>query len=119
MDLVGQCLDKLVVDREGLKSGRVDGIVLELADGKPPRVAFIEIGPSVQARRYPRWLAALVRWALRKVSSSDDNAVLRVPFDKLKPQRNEVVAPIGMKETPGGRLEKWVRDQIVARLPGA
>lgn len=118
MDLVGECLDKLVVDRDGLKAGRVDGIVLELAAGKPPRVAFIEFGPSVQARRYPRWLAALVRWIVRKANGGDA-AAMRVPFDKLKFQRNEVVAPIKMKDAPGGALERWVRDRIIARIPGA
>jgi hypothetical protein len=118
MDLVGECLDKLVVDAHGKKAGRVDGIVLELHEGKPPRVAFIEMGPSVQARRLPRWLAACARWAIRKASGGDD-ASIRVRFERIKLQRNEIVAPIEAKDTPGGVLETWVRSHIIGRIPGA
>jgi hypothetical protein len=118
VDLARECLDKLAVDRHGQKAGRADGIVLELEDGRPPRVAFIDIGPSVQARRYPRWLAACVRWLIRKTSGNHEAAV-RVPFDKVKLQRNEVMVAIDSKDTPGGALERWLRDHVITRIPGA
>ena len=35
--------------------GKVDGIVLELDDGQPPRLAYIETGATTLARRlHPR-----------------------------------------------------------------
>jgi hypothetical protein len=118
VDLARECLDKLVIDRHGKKAGRADGIVLELEEGRPPRVAFIDIGPSVQARRSPRWLAACVRWLIRKASGSADASV-RVPFDKVTLQRNEVMVAIDSKDTPGGALERWLRDHVITRIPGA
>jgi hypothetical protein len=81
-------------------------------------VACIEIGPSVQARRFPRWLAACVRWLIRK-GSGIDKAAVRVPFDQIKFQRNELMVPIELKDTPGGALERWIRDRIIKRIPGA
>lgn len=44
MHLVREVLDKQVIDPNHRKAGRVDGIVLELRPGAPPRVAFIEVG---------------------------------------------------------------------------
>jgi hypothetical protein len=118
MELVGDCLDKLVVDRHGKKAGRVDGIVLELVEGQPPKVAFIELGPAVMARRFPRWLSAPVRWIVRK-TFGEERATARIPAERVKLQRNEVVVDIDANETPGGVSEQWVRTRIITRIPGA
>jgi hypothetical protein len=118
MDLVGECLDKLVVDRDGAKAGRVDGIVLNLTVGKPPKVAFVELGPAVQARRLPRWASRCVQWMICRCSGADQ-AVARIAFEQIKLQRNEVVVPLDVNQLPGGRLEHWVRGRIIKRIPGA
>ena len=65
MNLVRDCLDKQLRDREGRKMGRVDGLVMELDGEAQPRVTFIEVGAVAQAARlHPRlgrWVAALAR----------------------------------------------------------
>jgi len=43
MDLVRDCLDKQIDDRFKRRMGRVDGIVLEVEPGRPPRVAYVEL----------------------------------------------------------------------------
>jgi hypothetical protein len=63
MKLVCDVLDQPVIDRNGHPMGRVDGIVLELRDAAPPRVASIVIGPTALGQRlHPvigRWVAAI------------------------------------------------------------
>lgn len=51
MHLVRDLLDKPIRDRNGREMGRVDGVVLSLGSGKPPRVVAVEIGPAVLADR--------------------------------------------------------------------
>ena len=43
LDLIRDVLDTQVTDREETKMGRVDGLVLELREGQPPRVVSIEM----------------------------------------------------------------------------
>jgi sporulation protein YlmC with PRC-barrel domain len=51
MQLARDLLDNQVIDRAGRKMGKVDDIVLVLRRGKPPRVAWIEMGlPTTLAR---------------------------------------------------------------------
>ena len=44
MELIRDILDKQLVDRRETKVGKVDGLVVELREGEPPRIVFIEIG---------------------------------------------------------------------------
>src|SRR5689334_17807808 len=55
VDVVSEVLDREVVDRNGRQMGRVDGIVLDIGAGEPPRVAALVVGPSALAYRlHPR-----------------------------------------------------------------
>jgi len=63
MDLIRDVLDNQIVDRNQRNMGKVDGIVMELRDREPPRLAYIEVGmPTLARRLHPRlqrWVAAL------------------------------------------------------------
>ena len=61
MNLVHDVLDRVVVDRNEKHLGRVDGLVLELRDGAPPRVAYVEIGAETASRRVAGWLTRLTQ----------------------------------------------------------
>ena len=53
--MIRDVLDKQLVDRQQRKMGKVDGIVVELRDGKPPRLAYITVGATTLAQRlHPR-----------------------------------------------------------------
>ncbi len=43
--LVADFLDEQLVDRKGEPAGRVDGIVIELREDRPPRVVCVEASP--------------------------------------------------------------------------
>jgi sporulation protein YlmC with PRC-barrel domain len=63
VNVVRDLLDKLLVDRNGREMGRVDGIVLDLRQGEPPRLASFVVGPTaLGSRLHPvlgRWVHAL------------------------------------------------------------
>ena len=65
LDLTREVLDMQLVDRDRTKLGRVDGIVLELREGQPPRIDALEMGFAVLARRVGRraegWVERLRR----------------------------------------------------------
>lgn len=117
MDLARDVLDKQVVDQDENKMGRVDGLVLELRGDQPPRVEAIEMGFVVLARRiHPRvesWVERLRRFSVRKT------ARYRVPWSKVKDVTPyHVQLAVKAAETPAFAWEKWLRDHIVAKVPG-
>src|SRR5436190_722309 len=67
MHLVADVLDKQLLDVTGKNAGRADGVVLELRDGAPPRLAYVEVGPITLigrlSTRLARWYARLGRRA--------------------------------------------------------
>ena len=118
LDLIRDVLDKQVVDRAETKMGRVDGVVLELREGGPPRVAALEMGFATLARRiHPRvesWLEALRnRWSVRRT------ARFRPAWEKvLDVTTHHVQLDVDLEETPAIDWERWLRVHVVAKVPG-
>ena len=118
LDLVRDVLDTQVVDREETKMGRVDGLVLELREGQPPRVESIEMGFVVLAQRlHPRLEDWFLR--LRRRFSVRRTACYSVPWSKVKD-----VTPFCVKldveaaGTPAFDWERWLRDHVIVHFPG-
>jgi hypothetical protein len=59
MDLMRDCLDKQLEDSNKRRMGRVDGIILEVEDGRQPRVAYIEVGVKTLMNRLSSRLGSL------------------------------------------------------------
>lgn len=114
--LVHDVLDAQLVDRTQQKMGRVDGLVLELRDGEPPRVAELLIGGSVQAERIGRWMVALSRAVARLLHI--ERAVTRVPFEKVRVIGSCVELDLDARTTSALRTETWLDDHVVCRIPG-
>ncbi|HEX3552122.1 MAG TPA: hypothetical protein VIA62_02710 [Thermoanaerobaculia bacterium] len=118
LDLVRDVLDKQVVDREETKMGRVDGLVLEIRPGQPPRIEAIEMGFVVLARRlHPRLEAWLER--LRRRFPVRKTARYRVPWPVVKDVNPFCVQlDVAALDTPAFDWERWLRDHVVAHVPG-
>ena len=112
-------LDNQLVDRRGRNMGKVDGIVIELREGKPPRLAYIEVGASVLARRlHPR----LGEWALalqRKLTKEQDAMPFRIAWSKVRDIGIDVEVDLNAEETEALALEHWLRKHVIGRIPGA
>lgn len=117
MDLIRDVLDNQIVDRNQRKMGKVDGIVIELRDGEPPRLAYLEVGMPTLARRvHPRlqhWVAAVQRmWGAKQ------SEPFRIPFSKVRDVGIDVEVDLEAEETPALAYEQWLRENIIKQIPG-
>lgn len=117
MELVRDCLDKQVDDREKRRMGRVDGIILVLEPDRAPRVAYIEMGVTTLMSRLSVRLGRLVARWMRKWNIDPDP--FRVPWGKLKVGVNTVSADVEAEKTPALEWELWLRKKVIGKIPGA
>lgn len=117
MELVRDILDKQIVGRDELKLGKVDGILLEMRDQKPPRVAFLELGSATFARRLGR---RFERWAVmlnRRLHVR--RARYRIDFGHVRSWEPDVNVDVDAKPSPAWAWERWTRERIIKKLPFA
>lgn len=117
MDLIRDCLDEQLVDRKGRPMGRVDGIILELDQNGPPRVAQIELGGITLANRLNSRFGKLIARLMRCVRKPADR--YRIPWSKVRVGLNKVTADVEAEKTPALEWELWLRKRIIGRIPGA
>ena len=117
MDLVRELLDIQVRDRHFRKVGRVDGIVVELREGKPPRVERLELGFVVLARRIGRRVEKVAEhWHKRlDVRRSARYHIRWSEVIEVKMHHLKVNVPA--EESVAFDWERWAR-RIVERMPG-
>lgn len=118
VNLAHDVLDAQLVDHLQEKIGRVDALLLELEDGQPPRVATIVIGGAARAERVGRWFAALRRgW--RAMFGQRTEHESHIPFDKVRRIGDTIELDVDEKTLESEYLERWLKDHIVCRIPGA
>jgi sporulation protein YlmC with PRC-barrel domain len=117
MKLVADLLDKQLVDRDGHPCGKVDGIVLTVGHG-PPRVSAIEVGCVTLADRLGRRAGRGMR---RLVSRLGDRIAgrYRIPWRRIRDVGPDVHVDLSAERADLLRAERWLRDRIVRRIPGA
>lgn len=114
--LVHDVLDAQVIDRKQQKMGRVDGLVLELREGEPPRVCELLIGGSVLAERIGGWMVALVRAGSRLFRIEPE--VTRIPFEQVRVIGPCLELDLEAQSTNALRTELWLDEHVVCRIPG-
>jgi hypothetical protein len=117
MYLVAEVLDQQLCDSRGKPAGRVDGIVLELRDDKPPRVAYVEVSPITFLSRISQRLA---RWYARRDRRFGEGrgTPFRIPWTRLTPSGPTLQTDLNSEATPIVAVEKWLRRRVVERIPG-
>jgi hypothetical protein len=117
MHLVADVLDEELLDKTGNRAGRVDGIVLEVRDGKPPRITHVEVSPITLLARLNRWLAEhYARWDRRL--GKGRGVPFRIPWSHLEQTGKAWRFDTDAEDTPILALEDWLRVKIVERIPG-
>lgn len=118
MRLVHDLLDKLVLDRRHAPVGRVDGVMLALRDGEPPRVTDVVLGgETLAARLHPR-AGRLAAWLHRRVRGGPPTPT-RLPATSLSRDGIAWRADgVDGRDLPALAWELWLRTHVVARLPG-
>lgn len=117
LDLRHDVLDAQLVDRNRENIGRCDTLLLELRDGRPPRVATILIGGAVRNERIGRWMTGLAKLFHRGKHQGD--GVSRIPFARLQALGDTIQLDVLRDELPSEHVERWLAERIVCRIPGA
>jgi hypothetical protein len=114
--LVRDILDNQLLDVTGRNAGKVDGIVLELRDGEPPRVRYVEVGPITLARRINRRLGG---WVARRDArlGTGRGVPIRIPISRITLDSPSLGLDVSAESTPIMALEQWLRRTIVRRIP--
>ena len=118
LDLIRDVLDKQIVDADETKMGRVDGVVLRLREGEPPRVQALEMGFVTLARRVGPRTARAVE-ALRRRFSVRRTARYRVAWEKvLDVTTHHVKVDVDDQQAPPFDWERWLSSHVVQKVPG-
>jgi hypothetical protein len=118
MQLGRDLLDNQVLDKFNRRAGKVDGIILVLRNGRPPRVTSIEIGlPTVLARIHPR-LGALASRLEQRLGIGAGRPV-RIDIDRVERAGINVRIDVDANKTAAYAWERWVCDVLICRIPGA
>jgi len=116
--LVRDVLDKLLIDREEIPVGRVDGIVLLIgSEHSRPRVVQIESGMATLARRLHSPLARLAHQFARKLGWRWKRPV-RIDWAKVQSIGKELKLDLCGEKSPLLAREQWLRDHVIRRIPG-
>jgi sporulation protein YlmC with PRC-barrel domain len=116
MDIRRQILDQQLIDRTGVNIGKIEGVVLELRDEQPPRIAAVLTGGHVLAHRLHPRIASWVRRLTRKWGPNSHNPI-RIPWSRVKKIGVDVRVDIAAQDVVP--WEHWIRDRIIGRIPGA
>ena len=116
IDLVRDVLDTQVLDREKRPLGKVDGIGLELREGAPPRVAYLEVDAVTAWRRlgerFARWAAKLARHWQR------EQHPFRFTWSQVRDFGIDIEIAADAEHSAPFDLERWLREKVVGRIPG-
>ena len=128
MELGKHVLDKGLLDAAGRRAGKVDDLLLDIADvaldgsiegGAPePEVVAIISGPLALAQNLPRW----VQWLairLYHVLGVAEPGPVAIPWSAVTAL--DVVVHLSIEREGGGwyGLAEGVRRRYIGRLPGA
>ena len=117
MNLIRDVLDQQIIDREGHRAGRVDGIALEIRPDGPPRVAYIDVGTDALARRFSTRLERFVRRIHHRVQG-EHRKPFQVPWQKVVQVSISAHLDVDCAEYSSFHVEKWLRDHIITKIPG-
>ena len=116
--LIAEILDTQVVDANGENAGRVDGMILEVRDGAPPRVVAIEVSPITLLARFSRRLAT---WYAKRDArlGHGRGTPYRIPWERVQRSKLSIAIDRAVDDTPINAFEDWLRAKIVDRIPGS
>jgi sporulation protein YlmC with PRC-barrel domain len=116
-----ELLDRQLVDRNGRLVGKVDDIEL-IVDDEPdalPRVTALLAGLGALANHIGGDTGAALAAAERRLAADRDRQPSRVDIALVREIGSSVELDAVREELDTNRAERWVRDVIVDKIPGA
>ena len=119
MDLIRDVLDSQLVDSNNQKMGKVDGLVMRFREAEQPRVTFIEVGSITLARRVSARLGLWVARLNERLGGARHREPFRIPWSKVAVTGVDVTVGVDAEETPVTDWQRWLRRNVIGRIPGA
>jgi hypothetical protein len=117
LPLVRDVLDKQIYDANGIRVGKVDGLILHRRANRPPRIVALEIHlPTAVGRAWWRlgpWLESLQRWLAPHLTGPT-----RIQFEHVVGTGIDVHVDIDARRTNAFVWETWLEHHVVGHLPG-
>jgi hypothetical protein len=114
---LGEILDQQLLDRHERPMGMVDGLILQVRDGRPPKVSHLLAGGVTLARRLSPPIRWLVLWFARRYGVRRGEPY-RIPWSAVRDVGVSVAVDLDARDTPVLYWEDRV-GRFVKRLPGA
>ena len=120
IDAALELLDRQLIDANGVAAGKVDDLELtELSDGTLAVTAILS-GPGALAPRLGGRLGTAWASAFERLHPDEDPSPARIPFGVVRDLDGaQVRLTRSRHHLEGNRLEHWVRDRVISRIPGA
>jgi sporulation protein YlmC with PRC-barrel domain len=106
-------VDCQLLDSNGERVTKVAGVEAELREGGRPVVRALLVGPEPLARRTGPRIGRLVD----RITSGKRE--VRIPWEHVLDVGPDVDLDVPGSATGATRAEDWVRDKIIARIPGS
>jgi sporulation protein YlmC with PRC-barrel domain len=121
IDVGLEVLDRQIVDSDGRLAGKVDDLELAFPEHGtgPPYVVSIISGPGALAHRLGGRLGAWIEAAHGRLHDERPPRPARVPFSVVKAIGNHVEVSVGRDTLESDRVERWARDHVIGKIPGA
>ena len=118
LPLARDVLDKQVLDADGCKVGKVDGIILALRERRPPRVMAMEISQATAWRRIHHRLGNFAEWLRTKFEPGRQDRPARIAFEHFVRGGIDVHVDISWKRTRALVWEDWLQKRVISNIPG-
>jgi sporulation protein YlmC with PRC-barrel domain len=120
-DVALHLLDRQIIDPDGRFAGKVDDLELTFpASGEgAPYVSAILSGPGALSRRIGGRLGGWIESVHERLHPHEQPGPARVPFGLVKRIATSVEVSLPERELEVDLFQRWTRDRIIAKIPGA
>jgi sporulation protein YlmC with PRC-barrel domain len=110
-------LDKKLIDPDDHEIGRVDGIVLEFPEGRPPRAVRLEIGGEILAARVSKSLVRPTRWLAEHFGPRRSRTV-SIEWNEVERMGRDIHVTLKANDTEALAWEHWLGERFISKIPG-
>lgn len=112
-------LDRQVLDNEGQPVGKVDDLELTaVGTGGGPVIEALLLGPTAYGRRLGGRVGRWIEHAAARIAGTPEP--IRIPMSMVTEIATSVHLNVGIASLQRPqRLERWLRDHLIGRIPGA
>ncbi|MCW2505517.1 MAG: hypothetical protein JWO79_3801 [Actinomycetia bacterium] len=109
-------LDRQVVDPRKLPVANVDDVELETGENGELWVSAILVGPAALGPRIGGLVGRIMTGAAQRLSGRGPG---RIPFAIVTDIGSAVTVSVPVADLDVQPLERWLRDHVIQRIPGA